>query len=167
VSVTLKLSYGDWVLLSDGTLQTAEGAEKCAQDIGEGYKNNRDPKDPSWYNGSELYRLDANPVLYANSGLTAELLIRKMLEESLLRLMSLQQDDAYCDDAERISYLKTLSVLRVGASSYAFYSVTITDTDEEIQQNYSMNLLPQPPAGMARSIQGGLALVSGGKKTFL
>lgn len=167
MSVTLKLSYGDWVLLSDGTLQIVEGAEKCAQDIGESFQNNRDPDDPSWFNGSELYSLDRNPVLYANSGLAAEMLIRKMLEETLLRLKALQQDDAYCDDAERISYIKTMSVFRIGASSYAFYVVAITDTDEEIQRNYTINLLPQPPVGMAQSMQGGFAAIGSGKKTFL
>ena len=167
LSITLKLSYGDWVLLSDGSLQTVSEAEKCAQDIGESFQNNRDPVNPSWYNGSELYLIDRNPTMYASSGLAAEMMIRKMLEESLLRLKAQQGDDLYCDDAERIDYLKTLRVDRIGSSSYAFYAVAITDTDEPVLQNYAIRLIPTMPSGMAQSVLKAQAAASSGKKTFL
>jgi hypothetical protein len=148
-------------------LQTVAGAEKCAQDMGEAFQNNRDPVNPDWYNGSELYLIDRNPTMYASSGLAAEMMIRKMLEESLLRLKAQQADDVYCDDAERISYLKTLRVDRIGSSSYAFYIVAITDTDEEVVRKFAIQLIPTMPTGMAQSVIKAQAAAISGKKTFL
>lgn len=166
MSVTLMLEYGDWVLRPDGVFDIVTGYRKGVQDIAESLQNNYDPEDPSWFNGSTLYEIDKNPMIVAEQGLGAEVLIRTSVEDSILRLMDLQNEDNYVEDDELITEIRNLMVRRIGASSFFFQLVCINNSDQEITERFKLKLLPRLPSGLDESLTGGLEL-NRDKKTFL
>lgn len=167
MSVTLKLEYGDWVLRPDGVFDTVSGYHKGVQDLGESLQNNYDPDDPSWFNGSTLYQIDQNPMIVAEQGLGAEVLIRTAVEDATLRLMDLQNEDNYCEPEERITEIRQLVVRRVGASSFFFRLHCINDSDQEIVERFKLKLLPQLPSGLDETLSNGTQLDRSIKKTFI
>ena len=167
MSVTLMLEWGDWVLRPDGVYEVVSGYRKGVQDLAETLQNNYDSEDPTWFNGSELYKIDENPIAINEPGIGVEILIRTAVEEALLRLMDLQNEDSYVDDDEHIVEIRTLSVRRIGASSYFFYLHCVTDTDQEITERFTLRLLPQLPTGLSEDLSAGSEIRDGIKKTFL
>jgi hypothetical protein len=162
---------GDFVLLSDGVYDLVEDEEKAAQDIAESLQNNYDSEDPSWFNGSELFRLIGDPafaVRAVRAGLTIETLLHSIVEEAIVRLMDLQDEDDYITDKERISEIQTLQVRRLGnGSSYFFYLVCLNDSNEPIRTDFIIRLIPDLPPGMNEHLAGGTEAIQDVTKTFL
>ena len=170
MSVTVKLLDGDWVLLSDGVYSLVEAEEKAAQDIAESLQNNYDPDDPSWFNGSELYKLIGDPafaVRAVRAGINIETFVHSIVEDAIIRLMELQDEDDYVDDAERINDIETLQVRRIGMSSYFFYLICKNDSDDPIREDFVIRLLPSLPPGIDEHLSGGTESIQDVTKTFL
>lgn len=161
------MEWGDWVLQSDGTFATVSGYRKGVQDILESLQNNYDEDDPTWFNGSTLYKLTENVQVVAESGIGVELQIRASVEDPILRLMELQAEDDYVDDDERISEIRNLAVRKVGISSYFFYLHCINDSDQPIQERFRLKILPPLPGGIEETIGGGTELYNQIKKSFI
>lgn len=134
-----------------------------AQDVGESLQNNYDPDDPSWFNGSELYSIEANPSLVAASGLGAEALIYNIVEEAIFRLMELQDEDDYVDEAEHVTEIQTLQIQKIGDMSYFFYLVLLNDSDEPVREEFIIRLLPPVSPGIAEVLVGGKETYQDGK----
>ena len=167
MSVTLELQYGDWVLQSDGSFSLVSGAAKGRQDLAEALKNNYDSENPSWFTGSELWKIDSNPTFIVKSGIGVELLIHKYVEEAVRRLVDLQDADAFVDPQEHIIEIRTLKVVKIGKMSYAFFLKVIVDSDDELDLAFKINLIPELPEGMAQSLAQGTELNPDIMKTFL
>lgn len=167
MSVTLALSYGDWVLQSDGSFAVVSNAYKARQDVAEALKNNYDSANPSWFNGSEIYTLDRNPIIIRGEGIGVEMLLHKFVEESIRRLVDLQEADAFVDSDEHITEIRSLKVVKIGKMSYAFFLKVIVDTDEELDLSFKINLIPELPAGMAENLAAGTTANPDIMKTFL
>lgn len=147
MSRTLKMGAGDLVKASSGRLEEVEGLEKCSQDVAETYLINHDPFDPPWHvTGSEFYLINTETFAYSESGI--EGMVRDMADGALQRLMEAQQEDPYVDDEELISEIRTINVWKVGQLSWAFYSVLRTDSDEEVETGFDIDLSQQLPAGI-------------------
>ena len=147
MSTTLKMAAGDIVKTPAGRLQEVMGLEKSAQDIAEAYLNNYDPLDPPWHpTGSEFYLIDENVYAYNMIGIAS--MVERMAGEALERLISSQQDDAAVDDEELIAEVRSINVWQVGALSWAFYSVCVTDSEENIDTGFDIDLSQQLPAAI-------------------
>ena len=150
MSVTFKMAGGDLVLSPQGRLEEVEGLEKCLQDTAETYLNNFDPFDPPWHStGSEFYQIDGNVYAYNQMGIQS--MIQQMAESSLSRLMDAQQDDPEVDDEEYISDILSINVWQIGDLSWAFYSICQTDSDEQVETGFDIDLSQQLPASVDAS----------------
>ncbi|KKN52883.1 hypothetical protein LCGC14_0607890 [marine sediment metagenome] len=150
MSVTIKMAGGDFVKASTGRLVEASGLEKAAQDIAETYLTNYDPFDPPWHpTGSEFYLIDGNVFAYNKAGIST--MVHQMADSSLRRLMDAQQDDPEVDDEEYIADITSINVWQIGDLSWAFYSVCQTDSDEEVETGFDIDLSQQLPAGIEAS----------------
>ncbi len=150
MSVTLKMAAGDLVLMSNGQFQQASGLEKSNQDLAEALLNNYDPLDPPWYpTGSEFYVIDDNVYAYNQMGM--ETVIRSMAESAIERLMEAQADDPYVDDEELIVETKSVDVWAVGDLSFAFYAACVTDSDENVDVSFDIDLSHQLPSEIETS----------------
>lgn len=147
MSSTLKMAAGDLVLLSTGQFQEISGIEKATQDVAETLLNNYDPFDPPWHpTGSEFYVIDSN--VYAYNAMGMESMIHAMADASIQRLMDQQADDPYVDDDERIVQIKAINVWSIGDLSYAFYAACTTDSEEDLDLGFDMDLSQQLPAAI-------------------
>lgn len=147
MSITLKMAAGDLVLTPAGRFQSISGLEKCAQDIGEAYLNNYAPADPPWHpTGSEFYEIDENTYAYNTIGIKA--IIERMAYDALERLMEMQQEDPEVDDAELIDEITSVQVWQIGALSWAFHSVCVTDSYENVETGFDIDLSHQMPASI-------------------
>ena len=167
MSVTLKLLDGDYVLLSNGTYQIVEDEEKCQQDIAESLQNNWDPEDPTWWNGSEIYAIERNPILAHEAGIGPEAFVYNMVDESMLRLMQLQDEDSECSARERILEIFSLNVHRLGNSSFLFILIVKNEAGEPLKERFVVRLLSEIPPGMSETLVGGLEGKADQGKTFL
>lgn len=141
------MAGGDLVLSSAGRFVEVSGLEKSAQDIAEAYLNNYDPFDPPWHaTGSEFYLIDEN--VYAYNQMGTQTMIQQMADSALRRLMDAQQDDPEVDDEEFISEILSIHVWQIGDLSWAFYSICQTDSDEEVETGFDIDLSQQLPAGI-------------------
>ncbi len=141
---------GDLVKASTGRLEEVSGLEKCSQDIAETYLINYDPMDPAWHEtGSEFYRIASNVFAYNESGISS--MIHQMADSALRRLMDAQQDDPMIDDAEFIEDIIGIHVWQIGDLSWAFYSICRTDSDEEVETGFDIDLSQQLPAAIEAS----------------
>jgi len=141
------MGAGDLVKAASGSLGEVDQLEKCAQDVAETYLTNYDPFDPPWHaTGSEFYLIDNNVFAYNAMGIEA--MVRDMADGALRRLMDAQLEDAYADDEERIVEIKSINVWKVGQLSWAFYSVLVTDSDENVETGFDIDLTQQLPAGI-------------------
>ncbi len=147
MSITIKMGAGDLVKAPSGRFVEVSGLEKCAQDIAETYLNNYDPFDVPWYpTGSEFYLINANVYAYNEMGLSS--MIQEMADSALARLMEAQQDDAYVDDEELIAEIRSIDVWQIGDLSWAFHSLCYTDSDEEVETGFDIDLSQQLSAGV-------------------
>jgi len=147
MSATLKMAGGDLVLGPNGRFQEAEGLEKSAQDIAETYLTNFDPFDPPWHaTGSEFFLIDDNVYAYNQIGIST--MIQQMADSALGRLMDAQQDDPEIDDEEFIAEILSIHVWQIGDLSWAFYSICQTDSDEDVETGFDIDLSQQLPAGI-------------------
>ena len=150
MSRTLKMGGGDLMKAPTGRLVEAAGLEKCAQDIAESYLNNYDPFDPPWHaTGSEFYLIDSNVFAYNQSGISS--MIDSMADSALRRLMDAQQEDPAIDDEEFIEEIVGIHVWQIGDLSWAFYSVCQTDSDENIETGFDIDLSQQLPSAIEAS----------------
>lgn len=147
MSKTLMMAAGDLVKQSTGRMAEVSGIHKSAQDIAETYLTNYDPLDPSWHpTGSEFYKVQENVYAYSDIGI--EVTIRQMADGALQRLIEAQQNDAYVDDEELIVEIRYINVWKVGPLSWAFYSRCITDSDEQVDTSFDVDLSQQLPPGV-------------------
>ena len=147
MSITMKMAGGDFVKASTGRLVEVSGLEKSAQDIAETYLTNFDPFDPPWHpTGSEFYLIDDNVYAYNQMGIQS--MIHQMADSSLRRLMDAQQDDPEVDDEEYIEEIVSIDVWQIGDLSWAFYSICQTDSDEEVETGFDIDLSQQLPASI-------------------
>lgn len=147
MSVTLKMAAGDLVKQSSGRMQEVSGLEKGSQDIAETFLDNYDPADPPWHaTGSEFFLIDENVFAYSDIG--TETMIHQMAESSLERLIEAQQEDPEVDDDELIAEVKSINVWKIGDLSWAFYSVCVTDSDEDVETGFDIDLSQQLPAAI-------------------
>lgn len=147
MSTTLKMAAGDLVLLSTGQFQSVSGIEKATQDVGETLLNNYDPLDPPYHpTGSEFYMIDQN--VYAYNAMGIENMIHAMADSALQRLMDEQADDPYVDDDELITEIRSINVWSIGDLSYAFYAACVTDSDENVNLGFDIDLSQQLPAAI-------------------
>lgn len=167
MSVTLLVEDGDWVLQSDGTFDTVSGYRKGVQDLAESLKNNYDEEDPSWFNGSTIYKIGENMQVTVESGIGPEMQLRTAVEDSVFRLMELQNEDEYVDDAERITEIRNLMVRGIGRSTYFFYLLCINDLDQEITERFQLKLLPKIPPGLSETLSAGTELRRDIVKSFI
>ena len=149
MSYTIKCDDGDLIMDSAGRYVVVYGQEKVAQDIAESLLNNYDPEFPTYYNGSELYRVDATPMLIATIG--AEDFIRSAVESAIERLQDLQDEDDYVDEEEKIDHIAQLTVDKVGPMSYTFYLRVVTESEDDIPlPSYTVSLSQQLPAALSK-----------------
>ena len=147
MSITIKMGGGDLVKAPSGRFVEVSGLEKCSQDIAETYLNNFDPFDTPWYpTGSEFYLINADVYAYNELGIAS--MVRQMADAALMRLMETQQDDPYVDDEELITEIRSIDVWKIGDLSWAFHSLCYTDSDEEVETGFDIDLSQQLPAGV-------------------
>ena len=151
MSITLKMANGDLVTDSTGRHLNIEGAEKLAQDIAEALLNNFDPEFPTYYNGSELFRLTSDPIV-KNVVLLQER-IQSMVHEAIDRLIDQQDLDPYADDEERIDQIERLDVRKVADLTWAFMLIVVNQSDEPIPTAFSVDLLHQLPSSISDELQ--------------
>lgn len=138
---------GDLVKASTGRLEEVAGLEKCNQDTAETYLINFDPFDPPWHpTGSEFYLIDGNVFAYNQSGISS--MIDQMADSALRRLMDAQQEDPEVDDEEFIEDIVGIHVWQIGDLSWAFYSLCQTDSDEDVEVGFDIDLSQQLPASI-------------------
>ena len=147
MSVTLKMAGGDLVVAATGRFVEVSKLEKSAQDIAETYLTNYDPFDPPWHaTGSEFYLIDENVYAYNQVGIST--MVHQMADSALSRLMDAQQDDPEVDDEEYISEILSIHVWKIGDLSWAFYSICQTDSNEEVETGFDIDLSQQLPASI-------------------
>lgn len=167
MSVTLKLEYGNFVLLENGVYSTVTDEAKLAQDTAESLQNNRDSEEPDWYNGSGLFEIEKNPLVTHEIGVGPEVFIYSEVDEAILRLMSLQDDDPYCTPRERIQEIYSLNVEKLGNSSYLFILILKNEAGEPVETPFVIKLLNEIPPGISETLVGGLERKLDQGKTFL
>lgn len=150
MSITLKMEGGDLALDSAGRHLNIEGAEKLAQDIAESLLNNFDPEFPDYFNGSELFRVQQDPI--ANNTILAQERIRSYVQDAMDRLIDLQDLDAYAEDEERIDIVDRIDVKQVGSLSYAFYLAVINQSAELVPTAFEINLLSELPSSLSDEV---------------
>lgn len=167
MSVTLRVDYGDLVLLENGVYDTVTEEEKLRQDAAESLLNNRDSENPEWFNGSGLFELENNPVLTHELGVGPEVFIYSEVDESILRLMHLQDDDYAITPREKIQEIYSLNVHRLGNSSYLFVLILKNEAGEPVEERFKIKLLSEIPPGISETLVGGLERKLDQGKTFL
>lgn len=146
MSYTLKCDDGDLMVDAAGRFFIVQGIEKCAQDVAESLLNNWDPEDITWFNGSEIYLIDADPR--ALDAISAEERIRLAVEEAIERLIDLQDDDDYADVDEIISEIRELWVRKLGGVSYGFFVKVVTESEDFAPLGFSITLNQQLPSSI-------------------
>ena len=146
MSLTLKCDDGDLMVSTGGRFMIVTGIEKCAQDIAESLLNNWDPETSVYYNGSELYLIDSDPV--SLDAISAEERIRFAVESSVDRLIDLQDEDSYAEADELIQEIRELWVRNLGKSSYGFFLRVITESEDDVPLNFTINLSQQLPSSL-------------------
>lgn len=147
MSVTIKMAAGDMVKASSGRMVSVSGLEKGSQDIAETFLNNYDPADPPAHpTGSEFFTLVGSVASGGDIGVSTT--IQQMADSALQRLMDAQQDDPTVDDEELIAEIVSINVWRFGDMSWAFYSMCLTDSEEEVETGFDIDLSHQLPAGI-------------------
>lgn len=151
MSITLKMADGDLVVDSAGRHINIEGAEKLAQDVAEAQLNNFDPEFPTYFNGSELYRIQGEPVPMNDIWIQER--IRTFVQESIDRLIAQQDEDPYTDDEERIDFVQRIDVFHLGSLTYAYYLIVVNDSQDAIPTGFQVSLLNQLPGSLADDLQ--------------
>jgi hypothetical protein len=146
LSNTLKCDNGDLMVATAGRFLVVTGIEKCAQDMAESLLNNWDPNELMWYNGSELFLIDADPS--SLDAISAEERIRVAVEKAIDRLIDLQEDDNYVDPDEKIEEIRELWVRSLGKSSYGFFLRVVTESEENVPLGFSIELSQQLPSSL-------------------
>lgn len=150
MSYTIKCDDGDLIMDAAGRYVVVYGLEKVAQDIAESLLNNYDPEFTTYYNGSQLYMADANPMLVSTIG--AEEFIRSAVEDAISRLQDLQDEDDYIDDTEKIDHISQLTVDQVGPMSYTFYLRVITASEDDLPLDpFTISLAQQLPDSLSKA----------------
>lgn len=143
MSITLKCDNGDLIVSTGGTFIFINGLEKCAQDIAESLLNSWDVDLVQYYNGSELYRVAEDPETLTL--ISAEERIRLAVDDSIDRLIDLQEADDFVDEDEQIDEVRDLLVERVGFMTYAFYLNVVTASEEQVPLDFFIELTQQLP----------------------
>jgi hypothetical protein len=143
MSITLKCDNGDLIVSTGGTFIFINGLEKCAQDIAESLLNSWDVDLVQYYNGSELYRIAEDPETLTL--ISAEERIRLAVDDSIDRLIDLQEADDFVDEDEQIDEVRDLLVERVGFMTYAFYLNVVTASEEQVPLDFFIELTQQLP----------------------
>ena len=159
MSITLKMVNGDLATDSAGRHLSIEGAEKLAQDLAESLLNNFDPEFPDYFNGSELFRIQQDPIV--NNIVLVQERIRTNVQEAVERLIDLQDLDPYAEDEERIDIIDRIDVQKVGSLSYAFFLLVINQSTEPIPAAFEISLLSELPNSVSDDSALGLSNQSG------
>ncbi len=167
MSTTLRIQDGDLVLLPQGVFDTVTDEAKLRQDIAETTLNNLDPQNPSWFTGSLLYTVEANPQNIIKSGIGVEQYIQVIIDEALQRLIDLQEEDEYITDKERISEVEQIIVQKIGNSAYIFYAIVRNDSDEQVAEDIVLRVPGSLPPGMAENLSNAFISRQDVSKTFL
>jgi hypothetical protein len=147
MSVTFKCDNGDLILDNRGRFVAIDGIHKCSQDIAEALLNKWDPDVNQWYNGSELYLVDADPA--SLNIVSAEERIRYAVQDAILRLQSLQEDIDFVNETEKIEELRELWVDRIGDFTYAFRLQVVTESEDYVPlETFTIDLEHQLPTGL-------------------
>jgi len=167
MSVTLEVAYGDLVLLPEGVYNTVTDEPKLKQDTAESLLNNRDSENPDWFNGSGLFEIEKNPLVTHELGVGAEVFIYSEVDESILRLMNLQDDDPAITSREKIQEIYSLNVHKLGNSSYLFVLILKNEAGEPVEDQFKIKLLSEIPPAISETLVGGLERKLDQGKTFL
>ncbi len=149
MSYTIKCDDGDLVTNSSNSYVVIGNVEKCAQDTAESLLNNWDSDLELYYNGSELYLIDDAPAQFATLGM--DTFIQSTVEDAVNRLIDLQDEDDYVDEAEKIYEIRDLTVEPIGNLSWYFFLYLVTESDEYVPQSFTINLAQRIPPGLDSS----------------
>jgi len=162
MSITLKMVDGDLATDIAGRHINIQDEEKLAQDTAESLLNNFDPDFPTYFNGSQLYRIQQDPI--PNNIVLVQERIRTYVQEAVERLIDMQDLDPYATDEERIDTIDRIDVQQVGQLSYSFFLLLINQSDEPVPTAFEVSLLSDLPAGVGVDALFGL---TGSSTSFL
>jgi len=148
MSKTLKMAGGDILMDSTGRPVEIVGLEKVTQDVAETLLNEYDSGDPPWYpTGAEFHRLVGSPSTYSAGDISTQ--IETMVYDAIERVIISQEEDPYVDDDEMIYDIVTLRAFPVGDLSWAFYVSLLTESEEQVKSEATLDLSQQLPQSLS------------------
>ena len=137
MSITIRVSNGDWYTDSRGRFIWISLREKVAQDVANAILQDL-YSDGSW--GSELNRAERSAIVDTISAHKA--LIQSLVSEAVDRLLVFQEQEEDIPDTEKIAeYTVIVERMPQKSLSYFYYLSVLTEgSDEPLKQTYVIDL---------------------------